>query len=170
MGLGSSLRRRARSARRSSSLTPPLGRFKDLRLPINNNEGPTITGIELQARREALGLSQVALAKALSVAQTTVSRWESGASRVPSGVVEELLHMEARVERLIDRMIVAAEEKFEQGEDVILFVHRDDEAFGRVHPESDGMPAVFQRVAAARARLELADDGIDATIVAADYE
>lgn len=38
-------------------------------------------GVELVARREALGLTQSGLSRALGVAQVTVSRWEAGTSR-----------------------------------------------------------------------------------------
>ena len=41
-----------------------------------------MTPAELRAAREALGLSQKALAKRLGVAQTSVLRWESGARRI----------------------------------------------------------------------------------------
>lgn len=41
-----------------------------------------MTPNELRARRQALGLSQKALAERLGVPQATVSRWETGHHRI----------------------------------------------------------------------------------------
>jgi len=49
----------------------------------------TITPQQLTARREALGLSQAQLARALQVSEATISRWERGERKIlMAGVVD----------------------------------------------------------------------------------
>ncbi len=126
----------------------------------------TLNGIEVQARREALGLSQHELARYLAVNQVNISRWESGKTRVPDWYEERLLELEGRYLNLYNRMADAAETMLESGEDpVVLIVHRGDESYGIAHPEGDGFPAVLQRVAAARIRMEMANSDIEVRLV-----
>ena len=61
--------------------------------------------VEIVARREALGLSQVQLAALLGVAQNTVSAWERGKRNIPAGVHTDLESLEA----LQDELKVTAE-------------------------------------------------------------
>ena len=57
--------------------------------------------VEIVARREALGLSQVQLAALLGVAQNTVSAWERGKRNIPAGVHTDLESLEALQDELI---------------------------------------------------------------------
>lgn len=53
---------------------------------------PTMTPQQLTARREALGLSQAQLSRALRVTESTISRWESGGRKIlMAGVVDRAL-------------------------------------------------------------------------------
>src|SRR5216683_498684 len=56
-----------------------------------------VSGAELRRRREALGLTQAALADHLGIAATSVARWERGQRRVsnPERVRSVLGHLEA---------------------------------------------------------------------------
>lgn len=129
----------------------------------------SIHGIEVQARREALGLSQSALAELLGVTRMTVSRWESGERAVGSNVADELAALEDRVEELTVRMISAATVTAEAGHAPALLVHRGQIASGQVHDtHGPALPAVLQRVAAAHARIELEGDGVDVPILPAN--
>ena len=122
-----------------------------------------MTPIELQARREALGLSQSLLAAVLDVKQATISRWESGDRGIPEFAESRIVDMENAVESLIERMLALATE---HGADVLI-VHGDDAAFWRAHPEMDGWPAALQRVAAARALVEARDEARFLSIMSA---
>lgn len=55
---------------------------------------PEVSPAELRARREALGLSQTALAVALGVSLPTVQRWESNKSRIPAMISPALWALE----------------------------------------------------------------------------
>ena len=124
-----------------------------------------MTPSELQARREALGLSQVQLGKYLGIAQATINRYEHGRRRIPDAVVSQLELLEAATVTLTDRMVEMTEAK-QGGERLALITYTDDTRFWEQHPEHEGLPAIVHRVAAARARAELATDGIRVIIVA----
>jgi transcriptional regulator with XRE-family HTH domain len=49
-----------------------------------------MTGAELKARRERLGLSQTALANLLGTTQNTISRWELGTLQIEKSQMLEL--------------------------------------------------------------------------------
>lgn len=106
--------------------------------------------IELQARREALGLSQGSLASLLGVAQATIARWESGTRGIPENLSEELAQQEEIVENLLDR----ASEWLDavDGEPIELRVYATDADLWAAHPEMLGIPSVLHRVAMARAK------------------
>lgn len=129
-----------------------------------------ITASEVQARREALGLSQSALAHYLGVSQVTVSRWEAGTSRPPEGLDAELSALEDRIEDLVARMVQTVldvnEDAPEHERVGFLITHTRDATFWERHPEHEGLPATLHRVAAARARVELADEGHELRIMA----
>lgn len=110
--------------------------------------------IELQARREALGLSQGLLASLLGVAQATIARWETGQRGIPPNLDEELAAQEEIVEQLLDHAADLLDEA--DGEPVTLTVYLADSDLWSAHPEMMGIPAVLHRVAMARARA-LAD-------------
>lgn len=128
----------------------------------------TITGIEAKARREALGLSQPALAIALGVSQPAVSAWETGTRRVPPGIPAELAALEGRLAQLTERMIAIVTTITEDtGESPPLVVHAGEGMLsGSVHDTTGPpLPAALQRVAAARAQHALRVAGIDVRLV-----
>ena len=47
---------------------------------------PIMTPAEFTAARTALGFSQRGVARALGVASSTITRWESGTSRIPAAI------------------------------------------------------------------------------------
>lgn len=55
---------------------------------------------ELKRRREALGLTQEQLARALDVAVMTISRWERGVNPIPHYIGLALEAIEARHRRV----------------------------------------------------------------------
>ncbi|WRS29594.1 helix-turn-helix transcriptional regulator [Actinomycetaceae bacterium MB13-C1-2] len=111
--------------------------------------------VELVARREQLGLSQSALAEALAVAQTSISKYELGTREVPDWMEDELTGLEALQESLIEGFFDLVQPA-EVGAYILLPLDPTELAGmnrGRPLPES------FARVAAAQARLSLVEDG-----------
>lgn len=107
-------------------------------------------------------MSQSLLASVLGVRQAMVSAWEAGARPIPDGIDVELAELEQTVLDLTDRMIELVGEHAAE----VLIVHASDESLWSAHPEMDGTPAVVQRVAAARALVELRAEGRRVELVA----
>jgi transcriptional regulator with XRE-family HTH domain len=114
-----------------------------------------MTPIELKARREALGLSQSALAGMLDVAQNTVSQWEGGQRRVPDGIDAELAACEDLVEEFVDLTLRHVTRN--PGSDFVS-THATDTAMWAAQPQLEGKAAVLHRVAMARAATILRRD------------
>lgn len=106
-------------------------------------------------------MSQSLLASVLAVRQAMVSMWEAGARPMPEGIDAELADLEQTVLDLTDRMVELAGEHAAE----VLIVHATDESLWAAHPEMDGIPALLQRVAAARALVELRAEGHQVEIV-----
>ena len=113
-----------------------------------------MSGLELRARREALGLSQSECARLFGTTQATLSRWEAGKNPISDWVWPRIVEMEEAVETLIDNALEVLDQLDDGG---VLFAWEDDASFLRAHPEMDGIPASIHRVAMARARM-MADD------------
>ena len=122
--------------------------------------------IELQARREALGLSQAALARILGVEQSTVSQWESGDHAIAAGTSAYLEHLEERLEKMIDLALAGIGAA--GANSAMLFTWPDDHSFWRAHPDFDGTPAVLHRIAMARARVLAEHPDVTIAILPAD--
>ena len=60
------------------------------RVAYDGGMDTTVTGEELRRWREAHGLSQTALARALGVEHNTVYRWEAGMRSPPAGRILDL--------------------------------------------------------------------------------
>ena len=121
-----------------------------------------IEPVEALARREALGLSQEALAAALTgrgvpVSQDVISRLERG-QRVPRAVgalAGALADLETDLETMIQRIAHAAA----SGAGIQTFTA--DRDLWRADPvaRARAIPATMHRVAAARAAARLAEQG-----------
>ena len=76
--------------------------------------------------------------------------------------------MEDQLDRMATLMVAVAGKVIDEGETPALRVHVSDQAFWAAHPDSDGVPAVIQRVAAARAAREVQRlRGVSVDIIAA---
>lgn len=131
-----------------------------------------MTPLDLQARREMLGLSQADLARLLDVAQPTISAWENG-SRTPRDPITVLMQLqqladaqEELVVQLVD-LIEGKSAKLHQPA-VELVTYRQDVDYWVADPAARKarIPASMHRVAAAHAAAEVeAEHGISVTLV-----
>ena len=60
---------------------------------INKVDFHTALGQAIRARREAAGMTQAAVARAIGSSQSTVEKWENGYSPAPSFAVWRLAHL-----------------------------------------------------------------------------
>lgn len=128
-------------------------------------------GVELRARREALGLSQTRFAQMCDTAQVTVSRWENG---IRSPQNEIAIHMllgaieDAAVELIEDFLELAEDEELlTNSPDLTLTVYDDPDRYAASEPVwASRLPMETHRVCAARAAALLgAEDGTHVTLV-----
>lgn len=128
------------------------------------------TPIALLARREALGLSQAALAQLLGVTHLTLHRWERDQREPgdPEHVEQGLVNLEILMMNLQDRIYDNAQRQAqEEDRQASIHVFRTDEQWHAVDPvaKEHELPARFYRAAAARASVALRDElGITAQI------
>lgn len=119
-------------------------------------------GIEFQARREALNISQDDMAKVLGIQQNTLSQWENGARtpRDPQSVMDTLEGLEQIFLDMVDRYFDAGENAIELS-DMVLCRSRDD--YERACPElaAQGIPWKLHRNAVAHAHMALRAEGYE---------
>lgn len=111
-----------------------------------------MTPIELQSRREALGLSRPALADLLHVSQSALACWETGARPVPDVMDHALAEYEELMEQIIDQAVEAIDALGNDHTPVLNVCGSDRELTAAI-PALDGLPAVIHRIAMARARV-----------------
>lgn len=124
-------------------------------------EEEPLTGAELRAARELLGITSDHLAKVLRVNPRTVRSWEQGRDAIPGRIRPELADIkesaDEAVRNLVDALAADAD---------TLITYRNDEEYKAAHPDG-GWSAAWHRQVAQRAadqagvRLDYADDGED---------
>lgn len=125
-----------------------------------------MTPVELQSRREALGLSLNALGEVWGVRPQSIGRWEFGQNQPRSWewMDESLSAMEDYLEELIEETVKTALQSYEETGEVALVTYDSRGAFYHWHPgardhvwPSDGLgvPVEIHRVATGRAAARL---------------
>lgn len=125
-----------------------------------------MTPVELQARREALGLSLNALGEVWGVRPQSIARWEYGQNQPKSWdwMDESLSAMEDYLADLIDKTVKTAQQAYEETGEVALVTYDSRGAFYHWHPDARdhvwpndglGVPVEIHRVATARAAVKL---------------
>lgn len=111
--------------------------------------------IELQARREALGLGVYALADHLDVRHQNVARWEAGKNppRDWAWIDEALVKLEAFQNSLISTLVSTAKEAYESAGELALITFTTDDHYWDWMPLAgeDTIPVGIHRAATARA-------------------
>lgn len=119
------------------------------------------SGIELRARREALGLNQQQLAGLLQVSQSILSQWETGARspKDPHDVRESLEALEAWVDDifnclcdLVDAVSETMADRPLEVTEVSIRTYKTDAAYWEADERAreHKLPATLHRVAAAQ--------------------
>lgn len=99
-------------------------------------------GIELRARRVALGLSVAEAARLAALSEKHWREWEAGRSRVPQHAAEAMRELYNTVSERIVEALDAVEAAYDEtGEPVPLFAYKTIEAFDKAGGESRyGLP------------------------------
>lgn len=119
--------------------------------------------IELIARREALGLSQIKLAEAVGWKHTRISECEAGKRAIPDWIDAKLVELEDQADALADTLLDAA--LSQPAQVVVIPSYVDDQQFWSDWPDCDGLPACVHRAAAAEALKGAREEGVSARIV-----
>ena len=93
-----------------------------------------LTGLELRATREYLGLSRERLALVLEVRADTVERWERGKADIPYGVGAELLHLRRVTAAAHDELLQCVRADKSAGLPAFVPVWPSDDSPGRYMP------------------------------------
>lgn len=104
-----------------------------------------MTAAEFRTLREACGLSQQAAANFFipRVHLTSVQGWESGRSRVPAGVADDLRRLDALLERAVLEMLDAWRDlaaRHGEPDAVALLRWRTPAAYAATHHAAEGLP------------------------------
>ena len=130
-----------------------------------------MNGLELRARREALGLSQTKFARLIDATQVTVSRWENGTRDPRNEIALDLLlgSIEDAAIDLVEDLLALAEdeERLTDTPDLQLTVYNDEARYAVGEPVwSKRLPMETHRVCVARARALLAaEEGTFVTLI-----
>lgn len=120
--------------------------------------------IELRSRREALGLSQVDLARLLGIKQNTVSQWEAGmrSPRDPVSILMALSGLEDEFDDLVDRIAELGEHAsaVRDSSSVELRTYASDAVYwvAEAAAARKGIPAAMHRAATAYAARALENE------------
>ncbi|MFT4187343.1 MAG: helix-turn-helix transcriptional regulator [Aeromicrobium sp.] len=132
-----------------------------------------MTPVELQARREALGMTQASLAALLGVTQGSVSHWEARRRPIPDGIDAELRDIEDYFAELVAEIadLVEHASALHDRPDIDFVTFTTDEAFWASDARARRLlaPASLHRVATAHAAWMAREEwGIDVRIEGKD--
>ncbi len=126
-----------------------------------------MTSAEYKTLREACGLSQQAATQFHSVALRTIQHWETGRNAVPSGAADEILRLDASLERaVLEALDLYADKRAEHGEpaEVALVRYRDADAYTGSRPNREGLPFGAHGALIGRLRAAFSRIGVPVTI------
>lgn len=120
-----------------------------------------LTGAELRAARELLGITSDHLAKVLGVNPRTVRSWEQGRDAIPGRIRTELAEIKAAADAAVRELVDSL------GDDDAVITYRNDEEYKAAHPRGKWSAAWHRQVAQraadeANVRLDYAGDAGDA--------
>lgn len=127
-----------------------------------------MTPAEFRTLREACGLSQQDAATFHDVSLRTIAHWETGRNAIPVGAAQELLDLNATIERGVQNVLtLAGEIAAQHGEPAIIRLTRyrtaDDYAGSR--PDREGLAHPCHNAMLGRVLVALRRSGRAAEIV-----
>ena len=117
-----------------------------------------MTSAEFRTLREACGLSQQAAADFHQVALRTIAHWETGRNAVPVGAAQELLDLNASIERGVQNILSLARELSEKHgapEAIALTRYRSTEDYAGSRAAREGLLWPCHNALVARAMIAL---------------
>jgi len=116
------------------------------------------SGLEVQARREAVGLDQASFARTLCVDAGVVAMIEASAEPVPEWVEHQLSRLEAVSTHVSSSEFLTLSEHRAYELFPRIWTYSSDERFWAAWPMFNGVPAAVHRASAAYAAYELRGD------------
>lgn len=111
-------------------------------------EDEPLTGAELRAARELLGITSDHLAKVIGVNPRTVRSWEQGRDAVPGRIRPELAEIKQAADAAVRHLVAGLGD-----DDDAVITYRTDEEYKAAHP-SGNWSAAWHRQVALRAAVE----------------
>jgi DNA-binding XRE family transcriptional regulator len=130
-----------------------------------------MTSAEYRTLREACGLSQGEAATFHDVALRTIAHWETGRNNIPSGAAQELLDLNATIERGVTNMqTLVAELAGQHGtpDQIALTRYRTPADYAGSRADREGLPWPCHNALIARTMLAMQRAGRAVVISWAD--
>ncbi|BCE03669.1 DUF1870 family protein [Marinicellulosiphila megalodicopiae] len=125
-------------------------------------ENQKMHAAEFKTLREALGLSISTLVKVIDVDERTIRKWEAGKKKLPQGVVDSLIEIDA----LVNKKVTQAYQGFKQSAQTTVVLYRfiEEEDLHAHHPEFESLPMMTFGVVLQRLKLKLESEHVEVTI------
>lgn len=104
-----------------------------------------MSGAQMRAQVEAIGLTRRDVHRLLDVSESSISRWWTEQTSIPTGVAELLAQWSRRHDELIDELVAQLRAHGH------VRVYATDDELATARPDLAGFGAMYHRVAAARA-------------------
>lgn len=130
-----------------------------------------MTSAEYRTLREACGLSQQEAATFHDVSLRTIAHWETGRNNIPAGAAQELLDLNAIIERGVQNvMTLVAELAVQHGapDQVALVRYRSPGDYAGSRADLDGLPWTCHNAMIGRVMVRMTRERIPFVIAWAD--
>lgn len=130
-----------------------------------------MTAAEFRTLREACGLSQQEAATFHGVSLRTIAHWETGRNNIPPGAAQELLDLNAMIERGVQNVMTLVGEiaaKHGAADEIALTRYRSLDDYAGSRADREGLPWPCHNAMIGRVMVRMTRDRIPFVIAWAD--